>query len=166
MNLDGNGTTPLVPIALGIAMGVVAVLLNVFFFPETKDAQKRLRLEVGESLPEDDETSPNPKKVSGKTGANPFKVIMRKTHDIAEKMKSGLEGIGVLNCMALTLSIFLVSVALKAIDWFGMVQYPVIRLGWSYSRVFSMLKTLHHHVNLANIWFRQQASHQCKQSSP
>lgn len=134
MNLDGDGGTPLVAMGAGLSMSLLLVPLVLFCYPETKDASAEAgpsdRSPDGQrhdqtSAPQD--SSGRSIKGSANSGARTW----------IEKLNVGLDGIGFVNAFALGLSIFMVSIGLKAIDWFGLVQYPVVKLRWSYSQVHS-----------------------------
>lgn len=137
MNLDGHGGTPLVAMILGIGMGVIALLL-VLCIPETKDAAEKSRPK--DISPNDETVNPPPvtfKSQPHNTSPDIMTAAKRAVKTWTQTLQSGLEGLGIANALALGLSIFMVAVGLKAIDWFGLVQYPVIRLHWSYSTVHS-----------------------------
>ena len=135
MNLDGQGGTPLVSMALGISMGGIALCLVAFCFPETKDAAKKLNLDnAGGTAAADNDMHAS--KVICQDKPSGLTASMRAALTAwVQTLRSGLAGLGIANAAALGLSMFMVAVGLKAIDWFGLVQYPVIRLRWSYSRV-------------------------------
>lgn len=142
MNLDGNGGTPLVAMVLGISMGVIAFLLVAFCFPETKDAAERFKPKHTRS---DIDTTSEAHALKSRTQDASTGIVTagkRAVKAWAQTLQSGLQGLGVANALALGLSIFMVAVGLKAIDWFGLVQYPVIRLHWSYSKVGSIPSVL------------------------
>lgn len=128
LDLDGKGGTPLAAMIVGIGAGVVSLGLTGLLFPETKGAQTTKEDEdhdqISDRIAAQERDAADQENFEAQAVASAF----------TAKVRKGVEGIGIINAIALGLALFFVSVGIKAIDWFGLLQYPVIRLGWTYTQ--------------------------------
>jgi len=59
-----------------------------------------------------------------------------------------MSGVGVLNFLLLVISMFCTNTAIKSIDMLGLVQYPVVKIGWTFSNVGPLIYILFLENNL------------------
>jgi MFS family permease len=139
MNLDGNGGTPEIALVVSVAMALLAVFITIFFFPETLDKKSKRDKpsENGQdaSAQEDQLRTSNEASKQSRSDAIVWGRIKRAWQDI----KLGVSGAGFGNILLLAASILCATVGIKAMDWYGLVQYPVIKLGWTYPQVCTLL---------------------------
>ena len=134
MNLDGKGGTPEVAMLVSVATALLAAFVTIVFFPETLDKSKRPKAsdndQTGaareEVLAESNEG--HQQRSSGEAARGRFR---KAWHDI----RVGVSGTGFANILLLSVSIFCATVGIKATDLYGLVQYPVIKLGWTFPQV-------------------------------
>ncbi|MCJ1358692.1 MAG: hypothetical protein MMC33_008692 [Icmadophila ericetorum] len=117
MNLDGKGGTPEIAYILAFSGALTSVCLALFLYPETL-----------------------PKGVKNETRASNNSSRIKGDYSICAWMKSVwsnlvdlMKGIGVGNMLLLGISTFSVVTGTRFLDWYGLIQYPVIKLGWSLS---------------------------------
>lgn len=144
MNMDGKGGTPQVNMAVSLAVSTFVMLLTIFAFPETVQESRSDKTFVED----DDESEP------------PVDVLNRKPHLLKRKWEDfsrGVSGVGAANVLLLALSILFGAIGIKSIDWYALVQYPVVKLHWTFpqaSNVVSMqgiLMLLHFSIILPTL---------------
>lgn len=125
MNLDGKGGTPQVNLAVSLGMSVLTALIAIFLWPETlhETKIKSSDIEDGTATPTQRGHDPNPRRGS---------LVSSFFHTSLAAITDSISGIGLLNISLLSFSIMLAATGIKAIDWYGLVQYPVIKLHWSF----------------------------------
>ena len=134
MNLDDKGGTPEVALMVSFATSVLAGLVTIFFFPETLDRGRRGKSsgDTEGNAAEDDYVAASDEDTRRKGfGSRTRDWMKRKLEDT----KIGVSGTGFGNLLLLAVSILCASVGIKATDWYGLVQYPVIKLGWTFPQV-------------------------------
>lgn len=134
MNLDGKGGTPEVAMIASIAMAILAAFITIFFFPETLDKSRHDRPshnDEGSSAQEADSRAPN----AGVQRRGPGEAMRNKIRKTGEDIKLGVSGAGFGNILLLAVSILCAAIGIKAMDWYGLIQYPVIKLGWTFPQV-------------------------------
>jgi MFS family permease len=138
MNLDGKGGTPDIALIVSIAVALLAVVIMIFFFPETLDKSKRDKPSENDqdaSAQEDQLRTSNGGPKHSRFDAIVWSRIKRTWKDI----KLGVSGAGFGNVLLLAVSILCATVGIKAMDWYGLIQYPVIKLGWTFPQVCTLL---------------------------
>lgn len=147
MNLDGKGGTAEVAMLVSFATSVLAALVTIFLFPETLDKSRLGKSSQGDLEPSAEEdpllgaredTRPGGASIAGNSRLN----------KIWEGLRMGVSGAGLGNILLLATSIFCATIGIKATDWYGLIQYPVIKLGWTFSRVSSARTVLSLHTDL------------------
>ena len=148
MNLDGQGGTPQVNMMVSLTLSVSVTCLIIFAFPETLDKGSK------DKNP-DPNTSAN---IAGGTHQSTpesgiFMWSRRRYATVRTNFSQSIAGVGVLNMLLLAVSIFASSTGIKSIDWFGLVQYPVIRFRWTFHQVCLYLKcgTNRHQLTLLGV---------------
>jgi hypothetical protein len=134
MNLDGKGGTPEVVMTVGFATALTAAFVAIFFFPETLDKRRLDRpsqVDQESSALEDQVQVSNEGAGKGKFGD----VVRTRLKKTWQDIKLGLSGAGLGNILLLAVSILCAAVGIKAMDWYGLIQYPVIKLGWTFPQV-------------------------------
>jgi MFS family permease len=137
MNLDGKGGTPDVALVVSTAAALLAVCITISFFPETLDKSKRDKPSENDrdaSAQEDELRTSNEGFKHSRFDAIVWSRIKRTWKDI----KLGVSGAGFGNILLLAVSILCATVGIKAMDWYGLVQYPVIKLGWTFPQVCTL----------------------------
>ncbi|KAF1991067.1 MFS general substrate transporter [Aulographum hederae CBS 113979] len=127
MNLDGHGGTPQVNLAVSLSLTVITVLVTAFLFPETLHESKK-----ASKLPTDPENSRRP------SGTEPSPPPSKKP-SLLTSVTEAVSNLGLLNLFLLSLSILLSASGIKSIDWFALIQYPVIKLSWSFPLASSIV---------------------------
>lgn len=124
MNLDGKGGTPQVNLTVSLCLACCTALLAIFAFPETLHESK----DIANHSPEEDETEESEtQKPQPRT-----KIILHTIQKPFRNFAESVTGIGVLNITLLALSTCFANSGIKAIDWYALIQYPVIKLHWTY----------------------------------
>jgi hypothetical protein len=130
MNLDGKGGTPEVNLLVSLGLAILTALITIFIFPET----------VGESHSQNPpiiaETTAEPPPKSQQDAGNLSLSWVRIRLHIFSKTVSG---VGVINTILLSFSICFAATGIKAIDWYALIQYPVIKLHWTFSQASSVV---------------------------
>jgi MFS family permease len=134
MNLDGKGGTPEVAMMVSLATALLAAFVTIFFFPETLDKSMRARPSQN-----DQEFSAQEDQVQASNGVSQRSGLGEAIRDRLKKawqdIKLGVSGAGFGNISLLAMSILCAAVGIKAMDWYGLIQYPVIKLGWTFPQV-------------------------------
>lgn len=129
MNLDGHGGTAQVNLTVSLVLATCTLLLAIFAWPETlHESQKSKSVLDGERVEqyESGEEEEIQKKTS-KLGAI-RNLIYKPFTNFAESVS----GIGVMNITLLALSTCFAATGIKAIDWWAIILYPVIKLHWTF----------------------------------
>ena len=130
MDLDQQGTTPEVAMFVGFACGTISAILTIFFFPETiGESRKEQAADDSHIKPSNDGFNSVSEEASGTWGK-----LHIKLNSFWHETQNSVHGIGVMNMFLLSLSILTAAVGIKSINWFGLVQYPVIKLHWKFSQ--------------------------------
>jgi len=138
MNLDGKGGTPDIALVVSVAVALLTVVIMIFFFPETLDRSKRDKPSENDhdaSAQEDQLRTSSEGPKHSRSDAIVWSRIKRTWKDI----KLGVSGAGFGNILLLAVSILCATVGIKAMDWYGLVQYPVIKLDWTFPQVCTLL---------------------------
>jgi len=131
LDLDGEGGTPWVPYVIGISSEIGLAALIAVAYPETlslsptSQHNNNLQSSSHENLKEHN--------ILLKTKRQLSRVIHRKW----KELEGIVQGIGVGSMLLLALVMLFVTMGTKACDWYALIQYPVMKLGWTYSQVFS-----------------------------
>ncbi|TID27239.1 ATP phosphoribosyltransferase [Venturia nashicola] len=133
MNLDGKSGTPQVNLAVSLGMSMLTALIAIFLWPETfhESKAKPSDTEHGSSSTTSQQEE-DPKSQQGNPMSNFFQARLF-------AISNSISGIGILNICFLSLSIMFAATGIKAIDWYGLVQYPVIKLRWSFPQASSIV---------------------------
>ena len=130
MDLDHQGTTPEVAMFVGFACGTISAILTIFFFPETIGESRKEQVAIDSHMKlSNDGFDSASKEASGIWGR-----LHAKLHTLWHETQNSVRGIGVANMFLLSLSILTAAIGIKSINWFGLVQYPVIKLHWKFSQ--------------------------------
>jgi hypothetical protein len=131
MNLDGRGGTPQINLTVSLALTIVTVLLTVFVWPETVHESHKASLHEEESYEEQEEQT-------SEVGIN-LKHTGGRIQGSFNIFKESIGTIGVINITLLALSISFAATGIKAIDWYGLIQYPVIKLHWTFPQASNIV---------------------------
>ena len=113
-----------------MATAGTAILIPLLLFPETLEKQNK----------EDDakvDVDGTPR-AQNKT-PNVFRLVKERVSAKLRDAGSAIAGVGVVNLLLLALSILCAAIGIKATDWWGLVQYPVVKLSWTFSEVRSAM---------------------------
>lgn len=122
MNLDGKGGTPQVNLFVSLGLAILVASITIFLFPETVH-ESHAKEEENHSLPDtstQDEMNGN--------------ALSSRLHTMLKNIADSVSGVGIVNVLLLALSICFAATGIKAIDWYAIVQYPVIKLHWTFSQ--------------------------------
>jgi MFS family permease len=122
MNLDGKGGTPVVNLTVSLILATITVAVTIFAFPETVHESRKDKSERSSTATcsEDPTTPPRP-------------WLSQKYHNLTTNLHSSISNIGILNITLLAMSMLFAATGIKSIDWFALVQYPVLKLHWTFS---------------------------------
>ena len=148
MNLDGKGGTPEIAIFTGLATSLLVMFVTMFCWPETLGESKSGKTSRDEQNTSDEDATLLSTNTSSKRPSL-ARVIGIKLHTISSDIALAVSGVGFLNILLLALSITSATIGIKATDWFGLVQYPVIKLSWTYPQA-SAVVSIQAVVMLAN----------------
>lgn len=126
MNLDGKGGTPQLNLYASFALAVLTALITIFFFPETVHESRDTK-EPGTAMENDTASDADQPPRAGLTSA------------WYQRFAGAVSGVGVANILLLSLSICFAATGIKAIDWYALVQYPVIKLHWTFPEASSVV---------------------------
>ena len=134
MNLDGEGGTSEVAMVVSLATALLAAFVTIFLFPETLDKSRR-------GKPSDNAQEGSAQETQLRAlnddalGIGFGKAARSKIRKTWRDIKLGVSGAGLGNILLLAVSILCAAVGIKATDWYGLVQYPVIKLKWTFPQV-------------------------------
>lgn len=123
MNLDGKGGTPEVNLTVSLVVATTTAVLTIVAFPETVHESRNAKYESStdtQDLPTEASSTP------------PQSWLSSQYHNLRTNMHSTLSNIGLLNITLLATSILLSSTGIKSIDWYALVQYPILKLHWTF----------------------------------
>lgn len=123
INLDGKGGTSELSLFTSLGMAFAGLVISVLFFPETMKKPEQADIPGGG----DTDECTKRKGVSA--------VIAAKAKSLGEGFQQSVQGVGATNVILLLVAMFLATTAIKAVDWLGLIQYPVIKFGWKYNQV-------------------------------
>lgn len=136
MNLGGEGGTSEVAMIVSLATALLSALVTIFFFPETLD---KSRLDKPSHDNQEPAAQDDQRRASSE-GTQPSgfgKAINGRMSKAWQDIRLAVSGAGFGNILLLAMSILCATVGIKATDWYGLVQYPVIKLGWTFPQVRS-----------------------------
>lgn len=131
MNLDGKGGTPQVNLAVSFLLASVTAMITLFVFPETISESSRTAA-ADAPASENGEEPQDPEPISNICETKSKKWLYFRWEKLNHAFQDSVSGVGVFNILLLALSIFFAATGIKAIDWFGLIQYPVIKLHWTF----------------------------------
>jgi MFS family permease len=126
MNMDGKGGTLVVNLSVSLVLATSTALLTIFAFPETVHESRK---DKPESIPD---TQDLPANSSTQTRHQSW--LSKQSHTLLTNLHASISNIGLLNITLLALSMLFSGTGIKSIDWFALVQYPVIKLHWTFSQ--------------------------------
>ena len=129
MNLDGQGTTPEVALIVGFGCATISAILTIFFFPETVNESRRAQTADKSYAKTNDSGIGDSKRISRYLG-----IWRRKFRAAYDSTQNSVHGIGVTKMFLLSASILTAAIGIKSINWFGLVQYPVVKFHWKFSQ--------------------------------
>jgi MFS family permease len=128
MNLDGQGGTPQVNLTVSAVLAIFTAVLTIVAFPETvQESRKDKSEDVEEPYEESTDAT------TASTEESRW-WLQRQWQKLFANLKASIAGVGVLNIVLLTTSMLFAATGIKSIDWFALVQYPVIKLHWTFSQ--------------------------------
>ena len=119
---------------VSLATAILAAFVTIFFFPETLDKTRHAKPandDDDEDSAQEDQLPASNEDASG-TKSSDMESGIRKTWT---GIRLRVSGAGFGNTLLLAVSILCATVGIKATDWYGLVQYPVVKLGWTFSQV-------------------------------
>lgn len=119
MNLDGKGGTPEIAFVLAFGGALTSFCLALFLYPET--LPKSVKSEAAPPI--------------NSSQSKPDYSIIAQMKGFWSNLVDLMTGIGVGNILLLFLATLSVVTGTRFLDWYGLIQYPVIKLGWSLSLV-------------------------------
>jgi MFS family permease len=128
MNLDGKGGTPQVNLAVSTALAILTALIAIFLFPETLHESKKPKDQEIQNQHENNSQESGPVLKDGPAKNVVIDWIRKAVNGFVESVS----GLGALNLVLLSLSICFSATGIKAIDWYGLIQYPIIKLHWTF----------------------------------
>ncbi|KAF2104754.1 MFS general substrate transporter [Rhizodiscina lignyota] len=135
MNLDGKGGTSHINLFASLALAILTALITIFMFPETvhesQGAKQSATAARSNATVEQDTTR--------QEGNRKRSFISAWMHGAYERFAGAVSGVGVVNILLLALSICFAATGIKAIDWYALVQYPVIKLHWTFPQAASVV---------------------------
>ena len=131
MNLDGKGGTPQVNLAVSFTLAFVTAMITLFVFPETISESSPTAV-ADAPAPENGEEPQDPEPMSNICETKSKKWLYCRWEKLNHAFQDSVSGVGVFNILLLALSIFFATTGIKTIDWFGLIQYPVIKLHWTF----------------------------------
>lgn len=131
MNLDGKGGTPQVNLAVSLSLATVTAAITLFVFPETISESNRTAV-ADAPASENGEEPQDPDPMTNICETKSKKWLYCRWKKLNHAFQESVSGVGVFNILLLALSIFFAATGIKTIDWFGLIQYPVIKLHWTF----------------------------------
>lgn len=129
MDLNGQGNTPEVAFFVALASTILCAILTIFFFPETLGESRKAWAVISHKTANNNDADDGNKGIRGMQGK-----LERKICTIWHNTQTSVRGVGMTNMFLLSLSILAAGIGSKSIDWFALVQYPVIKFHWKFSQ--------------------------------
>jgi MFS family permease len=129
MDLDGQGNTPEVALFVALASAIACAVLAIFFFPETLGECQKAWAVTSNTKPDNTNTGDGNKVSRGMQDK-----LQQKLRTLWHDTQTSVHGVGITNMLLLSLSILTAGIGSKSIDWFALVQYPVIKFHWKFSQ--------------------------------
>jgi hypothetical protein len=135
MNLDGKGGTPQVNLTVSLMLSILTAFIAIFLFPEIlhENRQRKNSESVLNEQGNSEEVDQDQKEDSG--GNLVYNWVKKALTGFVES----ISGLGALNLLLLSLSICFSATGIKSIDWYGIVQYPVIKLHWTFPQASTVV---------------------------
>jgi len=124
MDLDGKSGTPQVNMCVSLVLAASTAFIAIFLFPETVHESRK-----GKTTTSSD----------SHTSVNDQETMKPKKPSWLSNLSTSVCNIGLLNLSLLGLSIWFAAIAIKMVDWFALVQYPVIKLHWSFPQASNIV---------------------------
>ncbi|GAB7352402.1 hypothetical protein MBLNU459_g2830t2 [Dothideomycetes sp. NU459] len=138
INLDGKGGTAQVSLAVSLAMALLGLGIVLFLFPETLPKVTQSSKESEPLIEDHDEEEGSGDKNEYNSTARyrvKYDGPINRVRVVLVYCEEVIAGVGAIDFMLLLLTMFCTNTAIKSIDMLGLVQYPVMKLGWSFSDV-------------------------------
>ncbi|KAI9745860.1 MAG: hypothetical protein M1818_000541 [Claussenomyces sp. TS43310] len=138
INMDGKGGTPEISLFVCLATAILCLAISAFIFPETLNSKGAgVQGEAEEPLMNtSDEDEEDPIVGASQSVRNSYRAMLKsKLRTSWARFHELICGVGALNLLLLTISMFCTNTGIKSIDLLGLVQYPVVKLGWTFSDV-------------------------------
>ncbi|CAK4031165.1 MFS general substrate transporter [Lecanosticta acicola] len=129
INLDGQGGTSEVSLSISLGMAVAGLVISLFFRPETMKKERSIGQASADAVIDSSSIDQTETKTAGVLGS-----LAHKLRSFWTDFKRNVQGIGMTNIWCLAFSMFLITTAIKSVDWLGLIQYPVIKFGWKYNQ--------------------------------
>jgi hypothetical protein len=133
MNLDGKGGTPEVNLSVSLGLAILTMFIAIFAFPETLHESRRFK-DIETEDGENEQGIEEPDGINPK-GNPAYRWLQKSFNGFTES----ISGIGLSNIILLSISIMFAATGIKAIDWYGLIQYPVIKLHWSFPQASAIV---------------------------
>ena len=130
MDLDGQGTTPEVALLIGLACGTISAALTIFLFPETKDESQKAQ---AVDIPHKDSIG-NDCAGARREDIGFVQKLQKKAYNLWHIRQGNGFGIDSAPIFLLAISMLITAIGTKSINWFGLVQYPVVKFHWKFSQ--------------------------------
>lgn len=150
INLDGEGGTAQVSLFVCLATAFLGLGITIFLFPETlkREGSATEAKPLMKSSEEEDD-SDDDFGATGKRATISFGGQLKTKLKISwASFNEVMSGVGVLNFLLLVISMLCTNTAIKSIDMFGLIQYPVVKIGWTFSNVGLLIYILFFENNL------------------
>lgn len=131
INLDGQGGTSEVSLSISLGMAVAGLIISLFLWPETMKNEKTQDSSTGN----EHQDGIDPNETSESKSLSALSSLADKFSSFWTNFQHSVQTIGAGNIWLLAFSMFLITTAIKAVDWLGLIQYPVIKFGWKYNQV-------------------------------
>lgn len=142
MNLDGKGGTPQVNLTVSLVLATFTAVLTIVAFPETVQESRKHKSE--------DIEPPHEEPLDTKASEENSKWwLQRQSRKLFANLQASIAGVGVLNIFLLATSMLFAATGIKSVDWFALVQYPVIKLHWTFPQA-SYIVTMEGFLMLAH----------------
>ncbi|KAK3060745.1 hypothetical protein LTS18_007783 [Coniosporium uncinatum] len=109
---------------VSLVLATFTAFIAIFLFPETVHESRKSKTTTSSDshASVNDQETMKPKKLSW-----------------LSNLSASVSNIGLPNLSLLSLSIWFAAIAIKMVDWFALVQYPVIKLHWSFPQASNIV---------------------------
>ena len=128
MDLDGQGGTSYVNLTVSLCMSVFTAVLTIVAFPETVQESRK---DKSARVPGENEAASSDAEDAAKHSRS---WLYRQWQKFSANFQASISGVGVLNILLLATSMLFAATGIKSVDWFALVQYPVIKLHWTFAQ--------------------------------